>query len=119
MKGALASQRGLALIGLLSRALLVGILGYLLVQILPTVFEARTIQGVVDRLAAAPAATMPEIRSAFDRQRQIDLGIVSVKGADLDITKEDDHVVIRYAYDKEIELFGPVRLLIKYAGRSK
>ena len=42
MKGALASQRGLALIGLLSRALLVGILGYLLVQILPTVFEART-----------------------------------------------------------------------------
>ena len=118
MKGALASQRGLALISLLSRALLVGIAGYLLVQILPTVFEARTIQGIVDRLAAAPAA-VPEIRSAFDRQRQIDLGIVSIKGADLVITKEGDHVVIRYAYDKEIELFGPVRLLIKYAGRSK
>ena len=119
MTGPLASQRGLALISLLSRALWVGIVGYLLVQILPTVFEARSIQGIVDRLASAPAVTVPEIRSAFDRQRQIELGIHAVKGADLDITKEDDRVVIRYAYDKEIELFGPVSLLIKYAGHSK
>jgi len=27
--------------------------------------------------------------------------------------------VIRFAYEKEIELFEPVYLLIKYAGRSK
>jgi hypothetical protein len=28
-------------------------------------------------------------------------------------------VVISFAYEKEIELVGPVFLLIKYAGRSK
>ena len=38
---------------------------------------------------------------------------------ELDITKENDRVVISFAYEKEIELFGPVFLLIKYAGRSK
>jgi len=119
MTTALASQRGLTLMGLLSGAIGVGLAGYLLIRVLPTVIEAHTIQVVVDRLAAAPAASVPEIRLAFERQRQIDASISSVKGDDLVITQERDRVVIRYAYDKEIELFGPVSVLIKYAGRSK
>ena len=115
----LAAQHGITLIGLLTWTIFVGFAGYLLVRVLPTVSEAYTLQGVVDRLAAAPATTVPEIRRAFDRQRTIDATITSVTGADLDITKENDRVVIGYAYEKEIPLFGPAYLLIKYAGRSK
>lgn len=115
----LSAQRGLTLIGLLSWTIVVGLAGYLLVRVVPTVGEAYTIQGVVDRLAASPPPTVPLIREAFERQRQIDASIVSVKGSELDITKENDKVVINFAYEKEIELFGPVFLLIKYAGRSK
>jgi hypothetical protein len=89
------------------------------IRIVPTVSEFYTIQGVVDRLAATPANTVPEIRRGFDRQSQIDLTIESIKGVDLDITKENDRVVIGFAYEKEIPLVGPVFLLIKYAGRSK
>ena len=114
-----SAQRGITLIGLLSWTILIGFGGYLLVRVLPTVSEAYTIQGVVERIAAAPASTVPEIRSAFDRQRSIDLTIISLTGADLDITKENDRVVIGFAYEKEIPLFGPAYLLIKYAGRSK
>ena len=114
-----SAQRGITLIGLLSWTILIGFGGYLLVRVLPTVSEAYTIQGVVERIAAAPASTVPEIRSAFDRQRNIDLTIISLTGADLDITKENDRVVIGFAYEKEIPLFGPAYLLIKYAGRSK
>ncbi len=114
-----APQRGLTLIGLLTWAILIGFAGYLLVRVLPTISEAYTVQGVVDRLAATPASTVPEIRQAFDRQRIVDASIVSLTGRDLDITKENERVVISFAYDKEIELFGPVFLLIKYAGRSK
>ena len=114
-----SAQRGITLIGLLSWTILIGFGGYLLVRVLPTVSEVYTIQGVVERIAAAPASTVPEIRSAFDRQRSIDLTIISLTGADLDITKENDRVVIGFAYEKEIPLFGPAYLLIKYAGRSK
>ena len=114
-----APRRGLTLIGLLSWAIIVGFVGYLLVRVVPTVTEFYTIQGVVDRIAASPASTVAEIRGAFDKQRQIDATITSVLGKELDITKENDRVVISFAYEKEIELFGPVFLLIKYAGRSK
>ena len=112
-------QRGITLIGLLSWTILLGAAGYLLVRAIPTISEAYTVQGVVDRLAAAPPPTVAEIRHAFDRQKQIDATIVSVSGTDLDITKENDRVVISFAYEKEIPLFGPTYLLIKYAGRSR
>jgi Domain of unknown function (DUF4845) len=115
----LGHQRGLTLIGLLAWAIVVGFIGYLLVRVVPTVTEFYTIQGVVDRIAASPANTVPEIRSSFDKQRQIDATISSVESKELDITKENGRVVISFAYEKEIELFGPVFLLIKYAGRSK
>lgn len=115
----LARQRGITLIGLLAWAIIVGFVGYLLVRVVPTVSEFYTIQRVIDRIAAAPPSTVAEIRAAFDRQKQIDMSISSVDGRELDITKENERVVIRFAYEKEIELFGPVYLLIKYAGRSK
>lgn len=112
-------QRGLTLIGLLAWAIVVGFIGYLLVRVVPTVTEYYTIQRVVERLASSPASTVPEIRNAFDKQKDIDATISSVSGKELDITKENDRVVISFAYEKEIELVGPVYLLIKYAGRSK
>jgi len=114
-----APRRGITLIGLLAWAILVGFAGYLLVRVVPTVTEFYTIQGAVDRIAAGPANTVAEIRGAFDKQRQIDGTITSVLGKELDITKQNDRVVISFAYEKEIELVGPVFLLIKYAGRSK
>ena len=112
-------QHGITLIGLLTWTILLGFIGYLLVRVIPTISEAYTVQGVVERLAAAPPPTVAEIRRAFDRQKQIDATIVSVGGTDLDITKENDKVVISFAYEKEIPLFGPTFLLIKYAGRSR
>ena len=115
----LGRQRGITLIGLLSWSILLGFAGYLLVRVIPTISEAYTVQGVVDRLAAAPPPTVAEIRQAFDRQKGVDATIVSISGRELDITKENDKVVISFAYEKEIPLFGPTFLLIKYAGRSR
>ena len=47
------------------------------------------------------------------------ISISSISGRDLSITKENDQVVIGFAYDKEIPVMGPVYILIKYEGRSK
>jgi len=78
-----------------------------------------TIQKAVTKLAHEGPSTVPEIRAAFERQKDIEYAIKSIGGKDLEITKEDDKVVIRFKYDSEIELYGPVYLLIKYEGRSR
>jgi FAD/FMN-containing dehydrogenase len=112
------AQQGVTMVGLLFWAGTVGFLAYLAVRTLPTVNEFTTIQSTIDKIAAAPPPTVGAIRAAFDRQKEIEYSIQSISGKDLDVTKENDKVVISFAYDKEVPLFGPVYLLLKYKGRS-
>ena len=58
-------------------------------------------------------------RAEFERRKTVEYSIQTISGKDLEITKENDRVVISYKYDSEVPLFGPVSLLFHYAGRSK
>ena len=112
------SQTGLSLMGLIFWAILVAFGALIALRVLPTVNEYHTIQRVVERIAKDGGGTVAELRTAFDRSKQTEYSIAAIGGKDLDITKHNDRVVVSYAYDKEIELFGPVYLLIKYRGTS-
>lgn len=112
-------QRGLTLFGLMFWAIVIGFLAYVLVRVLPTLNEYVTIQRAVEKIAAAQPATVAEARQAFDRQRDLEYAISAITSKDLQVTKENDKVVIGFAYNKEIPIYGPVFILIKYEGRSK
>jgi hypothetical protein len=112
-------QRGVTLLGLMFWAVVIGVVALLVMNVLPTVNEYATIQKAVNKLAKEGGGTVPEIRAAFERTKQIEYSISSIGGKDLDITKENDKLVIRFAYDKEIVLFEPVYLLIKYSGVAR
>lgn len=111
-------QRGLSLFGLMFWAIIIGFFGYVAVVVFPTVNEYLTIKRTIDKIAAESPGTVAEVRAAFERQKQIEYSISSITAKDLEITKENDRVVIAFAYDKEIPLVGPVYLLLKYQGRS-
>lgn len=113
------AQRGVTMIGLIFWAMAVGFIAYVAIRTLPTVNEYMTIQSAVDKIAAAAPSTVAEIRTAFDRQREIEYSIQSLTGKDLEITKENDKVVIAFSYEKEVPIGGPVYILLKYQGRSK
>jgi Domain of unknown function (DUF4845) len=117
--GAVHRQRGITLLGLLVWAIVIGFVALLAMRVLPTMNEYFTIQKAVNKIAADGYTTVPEIRSAFEKQKEIEYSIQSISAKDLDITKEDDKVVIRFSYDKEVEIMPPVYLLIKYQGISK
>lgn len=112
-------QQGITLLGLLFWAVIIGFLALLAMRVLPTVNEFMTIQKAVNKVALDGGSTVPEIRAAFAKQKDIEYTTDAVSAKDLDITKENDRIVIRFAYNKEIELFAPVFLLIKYEGQSR
>ena len=112
-------QQGVTLLGLLLWAIIIGFVALLGMRVLPTLNEYFTIQKAVNKIALEGGSTVPEIRAAFERQRDIEYSIQTITSKDLDITKENDRVVIRFAYDKEIEIMAPVYLLIKYEGQSR
>jgi hypothetical protein len=112
-------QRGLTLFGLVFWAVLIGFVAYVAVRVLPTLNEYFTIQRAVDKVAASAPSTVTEARIAFDKQKSIEYSIEAVSGKDLEITKENDRVVIRFAYNKEVPIVPPLYVLMKYEGRSK
>jgi len=112
-------QRGVTLFGLMFWAVLIGFGALVTMRVLPTINEYYTIQRAVEKIAKEGGTTVPEIRNAFEKQKQIEYSITSIDGKDLKITKENEKVVVSFAYDKEIELMAPVYLLIKYEGHSK
>ena len=112
-------QRGITLFGLMFWAIVVGFLALIGMRVLPTLNEYFTIQRAVKKIAADSPSTVPEVRSAFEKQKDIEYSITSISAKDLVVTKENDKVVIKFAYDKEVEIVKPVYLLIKYEGGSK
>ena len=112
----ISRQGGFSLLGFL---IVVGVLasvGVLGAQAFPTVLEYQAALKGVQKAAAGN--TVLEVKTIFDKAAQID-DIRSIEGKDLVITKEGDKVVVSFAYNKEIHMFGPAYLLLKYVGRSK
>lgn len=113
------TQSGITLVGLLFWAVLISIFALILMKVFPAVTEYRTIQSMVNKAAHDGGSTVQDIRAAFDRAASVEYGVTSITGKDLEITKEDDKVVVKFAYDREIELMDPVYLLLKFHGQSK
>ena len=114
-------QRGVTLFGLMFWAVIVGFVALIGMRVLPAVNEYFTIKRAVNKIAAR--ATQGHRRSPRSAPRSRSRRTSNTRsppsrGKDLIITKENDKVVVSFAYDKEVELVKPVFLLIKFEGRS-
>lgn len=111
-------QRGVALSGLLLWGVVFALCALLAIKVVPPVIDYFTIQKDIKAVAANSAGlTVPEIRKAYERYAEVD-HIKTLAAADLDISKEGNEVVIAYAYEKRIQLFANVALLIEFHGSS-
>src|SRR5947209_16525820 len=109
-------QSGISFIGLLFVVGVLACVGVVGAQVFPTVVEYQAILKAVQKAAAGN--TVIEVRQIYEKAADVD-DIKSVTPKDLDVSKDGDKVVVRFAYNKEIHLFGPAFLLLKYAGQSK
>ncbi len=110
-----ARQRGISFIGLVFVAVVLACVGVVVAQVIPTLIEYQAIYKAANK--AKEGSTVPEIRAIFDRAQAID-DFQSVTGKDLDIKKVNDKVVVAFSYEREIPLFGPAYLVLKYKGET-
>jgi len=111
-----AGQSGISFIGLLFVVGVFASLAVLGAQVFPTVVEYQAILKAAQK--ASGGATVGDVKKIFDRASDID-DFKAVTSKDLDISKEGDQVIVKFAYNKEIHMFGPAYLLLKYSGQSK
>jgi F0F1-type ATP synthase beta subunit len=111
-----SKQRGISFFGLIFVAGVLAVCGVIAAQVFPTVVEYQSVIKAVNK--AAEGSSVAEVKMIFDKQTSID-DIRSIQGSDLEVTKEGDKVIVKFAYQREIHLTGPAFLTLKYTGRSK
>jgi len=109
-------QSGISFVGLLFVVGVLACLGVVGAQVFPTVVEYQAILKAAQK--ASGGNTVAEVRQIYEKAADID-DIKSVGPKDIEVTKDGDKVLVKFAYEKQIHLFGPAYLLIKYAGQSK
>jgi len=120
LSSSLRRQHGLTLISLLFWGGVLAVTAVVGMKVFPTVLEYYTVQRIVDRIVAGNPSTVPQVRQEFDKATEIEYSIQSIKSSDLVVSKNaNDRVVIEFGWDKEVDLAGPVYLLIKYRGKSR
>ncbi len=111
-------QRGIALSGLLFWGIVIALVAVLGIKVSPDCIEYYKIQKSVKSISTeASGKTVSEIRNAFDRYADINQ-ISTIKGVDLDISKDGNEIIIAFEYERRIPLFYNVSLLIDFQGSS-
>ena len=112
------NQRGVAISGLLLWGFVIVFVALLGMKVVPEYMEYfKILKSVKSISKEASGQTVPEIRMAFDKYADINY-LKGISGTDLDISKEDNTVVIAFAYETRIPLFYNVSLLIDFRGSS-
>lgn len=111
-----SKQKGISMFMLIFVLAVLGGVGAIALKALPSFLEYQSAVKAINK--AKSETTVAGVRAAFDRAADID-NINTIRGKDLEITKNGDEVVVSFAYDKEFPLFGPAYLLLKYKGESR
>ena len=111
-----SAQRGVTLLGLITGLFIVVVVALFAMKLIPSFLEYRTAKSTIEAVARQ-AQTPADARRLFETRSAIDN--VSLKPTDLEITREGNHMVISFAYRKEVPLFGNVGLYIDYAADSR
>lgn len=109
-------QNGMTLVGLIFILALVGCIGVVAMQVIPSFVEYQSIKKAI-HVAKAASTNPNEIRISFDKQAETGY-IDSIKGKDLEISKNGDNVEVSFAYEKKLHLVGPASLLMEYEGTT-
>jgi hypothetical protein len=108
-------QRGISFVVLIFVLAVLGSVGAVVMQTLPSFLEYQAALKAINK--AKNETTVGGVRASFDRFADVD-NINTIRGKDLEVTKNGDQVVVAFNYQKEFHMFGPAWLLLKYSGTS-
>jgi len=113
-------QLGIGLGALMMGAVVLIALAMIALKLTPSYIEFFAIKKAVVALGqeSRGGASVAEIRKGFDQRATID-DISSVKGADLEVTKDSSGIVVSASYRKEIPLFANIGVYIEFKASSK
>jgi hypothetical protein len=113
-------QLGVSLIGLIVVSAIIIAMLLVAMKLAPSYIEFFAIKKAVNAIASDKTASssVAEVRKSFDKYATID-DISTIKGSDLEISKEGGSTVIRAQYRREIPLVANVGVYIDFVAEGK
>ena len=98
-------QRGITLMGAIMTMIVIAFVGLFAAKLLPSYLEFFAVKKVLAAMDAAgdTKGTVRDIRISFDRRNIIE-GIQSVKGDDLEVTKESGEAVVTATWSAKVPM---------------
>jgi Domain of unknown function (DUF4845) len=114
------NQLGLSMLALMAGGAIFIAVALLGMKLAPSYIEFFAIKKAVNAIGvdARNGATAAALRKTFDARAIID-AIESVKGSDLEITKDQTGLVVSVGYRKEVPLAGNVGIYIDFSAVSQ
>jgi len=113
-------QRGMTFISILVLVVLGVSIVLLVVKLTPAYIEFFSVQKIMSTMAkdpAFPGMSPKEIRDSFDRRATIDY-VTSVKGSDLDLSKDNGENVASVEYAQKIELVFNISACLDFSAST-
>jgi len=114
------NQLGISLGGLMVGAAIFIMLAMIGMKLAPSYIEFFSIKKAVNAIAAEAkgGASVNEVRKSFDARATID-AIETIKGSDLEVTKDAQGLQVSVSYRKEIPLVANVGVYIEFKASSR
>jgi uncharacterized membrane protein YjgN (DUF898 family) len=117
--GARRRQSGLSAISMMFLGIFLALVFILGLKVFTPVTEYLTLRNTIQSIKNEGPINALEVRQAFENRQKIEYSIQSIAAKDLQIEINGTVTAIGFAYDKEIPLFGPVYLLIKFQAKTR
>ncbi len=113
-------QLGIGMGGLMVGGVIFIVVAMLGMKLAPSYLEFFAIKKVINAVAAEArgGASVAQVRKSFDNRATVD-DISTVKGADLEVTKDASGVTVSVSYRKEIPLAANIGVYIQFNAGSK
>ena len=106
-------QRGMSFIGVVLWGFIIVGLAVIGSKAVPIVIENMNIKKAATK-AARQGTTVQEVRKIYEAAQAID-DMTSVNPKDLGVTKDQTgKIVVSYAYERDIPIYGPVYLVFRF-----
>ena len=109
-------QRGMSFIGFVLIFVLVALFGLVLMRVFPAQMDAWAVKKILASMSISEevkSGTVKDIRDSFDRRAMVD-NVNSIKGSDLEISKENNEVIVAAIWQQRVPLFANYTLLIDF-----
>jgi hypothetical protein len=112
-------QSGVTLFGLIFGLTVLVFAALLAMKLIPAYMEYHTAKNAIQAIARSQqGGSLSDIRRAWEGRAAVD-DISAIKGSDLEISKDGNHLVLSFAYRKEVPLFSNLGVYIDFAASSR